>query len=341
MISVSTPFEPKGKYAWDLWFLFDGKKHHIYYLQADKEACENDPAKRNFHANVGHGILAPDGSIEIISDDSVFKPSTADNTWDNLSIWDGCVLKDPDSDQYLMYYTAISKEDKPVETPKELLKPQNIGLAISDDLINWRRHPASIEKPLIPNPGTTDIFDGVGWRDPFVTKIGGKYHCFLSARLVPNTRYNIESWEEGGSISYVTSDNLYDWSGSKPTVLKASKHFYQMEVPQIYWVVKNGMKFYYIIFCAQKKDMTPARIKEMPEEECLSGTYIVTSDAMNPDSDELPIFKDTARILAPGLYAGRVLDPQNLRPRLYGFKMDPKKSDTYLGGIISQEIKPL
>ena len=338
MLSISTPFEPKGKYAWDLWFAFDGEKHHIYYLQADKAACEMDPGKRNFHATVGHGVLMSDGSIKDVCEDSVFGPSTTDNTWDNLSIWDGCVLKDPASGKYLMYYTAISKEDKPIETPKELLKPQNIGLAVSDDLVSWQRHPCSIEKPLIPNPGTTEHFDGVGWRDPFVTKIGDLYYCFLSARLLPNTKYNIESLEEGGSISYVASKDLFNWDCAKPSVLMASKHFYQMEVPQIYWKVSNGKKVYYLIFCAQMKDLTPARLKEMPREECLSGTYILRSEPMEPDSQVLPVFKDNARILAPGLYAGRLLDPERDQSTIYGFKMDPEKSDTYLGGIISQSV---
>lgn len=332
------PFEPPGKYAWDLWFAHDGAKQHVYYLQASKEDCDHDPENRHDLSTVGHAILE-NGKFTEVSNQPVFEASTTIDTWDNLSIWTGSIIKDPESNHYLFFYTSRCREDVPQAIPNEVVRRQNIGLAWSTDLLNWSRHPSSITNPLIPNPvipnpGETEFLDGVTWRDPYVFKLGNMYHCLLTARLFPNTQYGIDSIDQGGCILAYSSNNLYDWSSSEPQIIVASKHFTQMEVPQLFWETNGDTKTFYLLFCAQTKDMSSARLDAMPKDECVSGTYIFKSELVARDSTELPNFcNETARVLVPGLYAGRVLNPGDDELQIYGFKIDPG-GGAYLGGII-------
>lgn len=332
-------FEPDGKYAWDLWFAHDGKMQHIFYLQAPKEESDNNPDNRHNLSSVGHGIIQ-NNKIVCQSSSSVFEASTADNTWDNLSIWTGSIIKDPHSKQYLMFYTARSKEDKPVELPHETIRKQQIGLATSSDLNAWARHPKSIETPIIPNPGNSNHLDAVTFRDPFVFQLGSQFYCLITGKLEPNEKFDIASYDQGGCIVVLTSDDLYDWSQSEPQIMVASRHYTQMEVPQLFSKTEGDIKYYYLIFCAQVKDVTEFRRNIVSEQECQSGTYILKSEPMEKDSKELPYFsnKSQAKILTPGLYAGRVLDPENENPTIYGFKIDPRGGD-YLGGIDCMKLK--
>ena len=332
-------FEPQGKYAWDLWFAHDGNNQHIFYLQADKLACHNDPEKRHGLSTVGHSIIR-DGKISNQSQKPVFEASTTSNTWDNLSIWTGSIIKDERLNKHLLFYTSRCKEDEPQSVPNEKIQPQNIGLATSSDLLNWQRHPASIESPLIPNPGKAKHLDGITWRDPYLIKIDKMYHCLVTARLTPNTKYGIELEEEGGCIVALSSMNLYDWSQSKPQILVASNHFTQMEVPQLLYKSDGKNKTYYLIFCAQVKDITNRRKAEVPDDQCLSGTYVMQANPLPIDSDQLPNFDSSvAKILSPGLYAGRIINPQDKQHEIYGFKIDPL-GGTYLGGIYNRSIDP-
>lgn len=330
-------FQPPGKYAWDLWFAHDGKNQHIFYLQAEQKLCGYDPDKRHNLSTVGHAILN-DGKFENVCREAVFQASTTDNTWDNLSIWTGSITKDPDSHLYLMYYTSRKKEDEPIETPSEFQRPQNIGLATSNDLISWTRHPNSIKEPLIANPGNVDHLDGVAWRDPYITKIGEYYYCLITVRLVPNQKYDVDEWDQGGAVAYLKSENLYDWSNSKVEILVASKHFYEMEVPQLISIHEGGEKFYYLIFCAQRKACSMLRRKEMPLEENQNGTYYLKSDPLAIDSRELPRFNQPARILTPALYAGKIINPSDTGLIIYGFDIG-LGDGAKCGGIFSQQIE--
>ena len=313
-------FQPDGYYAWDLWFAHDGEKQHIYYLQASKEACGHDLHKRHNLSGVGHAVLKDANFVEV-SREPVFSASTADNAWDNLSIWTGSIIKDPDSSKYLMFYTARRREDEPIWTPSEYQRPQNIGLAFSEDLIHWKRHPLSIDKPVIANPGKDNEigFDGVAWRDPYLIKIGDWYYCLLAARLVPNQVHNIDDWDQGGAVVWLRSKDLYDWTDATPEVLVASRHFYEMEVPQLIPRIKNGELRYLLLFCCQRKGCSKERMKELPDAENLNGTYMMISDALPPDSTELPGFSQPAKLVAPSLYAGKVIDPSAEELLLYGF----------------------
>lgn len=331
-------FQPEGFYAWDLWFAHDDEKQHIYYLQASRKACGNDHQKRHNLSSVGHAILK-DGNFVDVSREPVFSASTADNAWDNLSIWTGSIIKDPKSSRYLMFYTARRREDKPIWTPSEYQRPQNIGLAYSEDLLNWQRHPLTIDKPIIANPGKDNYmgFDGVAWRDPYLMKVGDWYYCLLAARLVPNRVHNIDAWDQGGTIVWLRSKDLYNWTDATPEILVASRHFYEMEVPQLIPRQKDGKLRYLLLFCCQRKGCSKERRKELPDEENLNGTYMMISDPMPSDSVEMPSFSQPARLVAPSLYAGKVIDPKAAELLIYGFDIGLSQ-ESACAGIISRVL---
>lgn len=328
------PFEPPGRFAWDLWFSHDGKNQHVFYLQASKEECQHIQDNGKYKSTVGHAIIQ-NGIFVDIHPGCVFGPSTTSNTWDNLAIWTGCIYKD--KDKYLMFYTAAGDKYDLVKTSKEDVRPQNIGLSTSSDLLNWRRHPDSISVPLIPNP-EPGIFDGIGWRDPDIVKIGDTYHCLVAAKLLPNEDFDIKSEREGGAIAILSSKNLYDWSCSEPDVLLVSNHFFQIECPQLVWKVDGHTKQYFLIVSAEIDDVSDTRKNAFPEEECLTGTYVFEAEPVSINSKKFPEFNKPARMIAPGLYAGKVTDPKNPSGILYGFKIDPYSKE-YLGGLMFQEFE--
>lgn len=330
------PFQPEEKYVWDLWFAHDGKEQHLFYLQADREACDFDHHKRHNLSSVGHALIK-DGQICDASKGSVFSASTTDDTWDNFSIWTGSIIKDPDSRKFLMFYTARKREDIAIETPSEFQRPQNIGLAVSDDLVNWKRHPNSVSSPVIANPGTSDHFDGVAWRDPYVFKLGDYFYCLITARLEPNEKYNIGDWDQGGTIAWLRSKDLYDWSAATPQILVTSRHFYELEVPQLFSHEIEGKRVYYLIFCAQRKACSKERLEQLPDSENQSGTYLFTSEPMELESLELPRFESPAKLLTPGLYAGKILNPESTSPTIYGFHIGTDE-ESQCGGILSATL---
>jgi len=318
------PWCPKGKYIWDFWFASREGETHIFYLQAETGGRPADPEVLKDRSSIGHAVLGRFGWREV-ADEPVLSASTADGAWDNLSLWTGSVVQDHESGLYYMFYTGRSNNTPRLWTPSEWQHPQQIGAATSTDLLRWQRLESCLDSPIIANPCTTDGFDGVAWRDPFVDRFNRNYYCFVSARLTPgaihkNTR--IESFDEGGCIAYLTSADLSDWSGSKKEILVASRDFYQMEVPQVFWRTTGDTRLLYLIFCAQEKDCSRKRRQNQPESQNRTGIYYMRSEPVAADFRGLPPLTEPAWLLVEGLYAGRILAPESDRLWLFGFPFD-------------------
>lgn len=314
------PWSPEKKYIWDFWFALKDGKTHLFYLQADRQTGLADPEILKDRSSVGHAILGPFGWRQTMPEPAL-AASTTDGAWDNLSIWTGSIIKEAGSNRYFMFYTARRKEDASLWTPSEWQRPQNIGAAVSNDLDKWQRLDSCLAKPIIANPGADGVFDGVAFRDPFLTRWQDRYYNFIAARMVPNEKHNIESFDQGGSIVYLDSNNLEDWSAANLKILVASRHFYQMEVPQLFWRTNGSTKILYLIFCAQQKDCSNLRRSQMPETQNQTGTYWMRSKPVPLDYQGIPELVEPAHILAPGLYAGRILEPCANTPVFFGFSL--------------------
>ncbi len=309
------PWLPGDKYLWDFWFAWRETELHLFYLQASRLDCHYNPDLRHNKSSVGHARLTSLGWKEIDGAPAFEKGEAG--AWDDLSIWTGSIIE-AEGGAYYMFYTARSSEDAPVWTPHEWQRPQNIGLAVSDDLRSWRRTEISKASPVIANPGTASIYDGVSWRDPYVVRgEEGDFFAFICARLKPKEEASIDA---GGAVVYLKSRDLEKWDSRAAQPLVHSDEFYQMEVPQVFWRKTAEGKRLYLLFCAQEKDCSRARRVRMPEAECRTGTYYMMSRLLPLDYGEMPSLEEPARLLAPALYAGKLLNPDTEdEPVFFGF----------------------
>lgn len=323
------PWFPQDKYCWDFWFARRGEELHLFYLQASQAECDFNPELRHNLSSIGHAVMTPWGWREL-AQPALTK--SGGKAWDNLSIWTGCVVEDGEMQH--LFYTARHAEDAPVWTPSEWQRKQQIGLATSSDLIHWERTEDSKTAPVIPNPGKMLGLDGVAWRDPWVMRgDDGAWHAFICARLNPADANNKDFGVDAGAvIAWLKSDDLNKWDCSQTRRLVTSDEFYQMEVPQIFWREFEGGKRMYLLFCAQEKDCSRLR-RQRIGDECRTGTYYLHSELLPLDYQGIPALKGSARLLAPGWYAGRLLDAETAEaPVFFGFQW-ADAAGYFVGGV--------
>lgn len=305
---------PNDKFIWDAWYAWEGDLLHAFYLQADRNECNHDPDARHNLASVGHAVMNSHGWHEI---GTTFAKS---ERWDDVAIWTGCVVKT--GNQYLLFYTARNSREAPLHTPSEVQRPQHIGVATSTDLHHWQRVPQSLDTPVIPNPGKRFGLDGVAWRDPYIVPMDGQFYAFICARL--------DQTSECGVVAYVTSRDLCHWS-AEPQFVQCPLEFYQMEVPQVFWRRSGTGKRCYVIFCAQEKDCSAGR--RAKNLACATGTYYLRSDELPLEYAGIPTFSESAHLLMPNLYAGKLLKPETDEvPVLLGFVWADATGE-FVGGI--------
>jgi len=317
------PWCPAGAYVWDSWFLPHAGALHAFYLEASTDACAGDPERRHDLSRIGHATLTA-GGFEAVGPGLDPAPPGA---WDDLALWTGSVVAAEPAAPFALFYTARRRSDALIATPHEHQRPQHIGVAYSLDLRTWERSPRTRREPVLPNPGPGGVFDGVAWRDPYVLRDGhGRFHAFVCARLGPEHA----SPGAGGAIAHVTGRDPETWEA--PRLLLASDEFYQLEVPQFFWRREGDRKRGYLIFSAQEKDCSPRRRARTPSAECQTGTYVMISEPVPLLAEEPPAFSAQARLLAPGLYAGRLVDAETDIPLLFGFPW-PSPGQPFRGGI--------
>jgi beta-fructofuranosidase len=321
------PWSPNNKYLWDFWFAWKGEELHAFYLQADKAECRYHPEARHNLASVGHAVLTRWGWKEVHGQEVL---SRAQNEgWDNFSIWTGSIIQPAADSPYHLFYTSRRREDEPLWTPSEWQRPQHIGVAVSTDLLKWQQPLASISSPAIPNPGRESGLDGIAWRDPWVMRgEDGLFYAFICARLDPEN--NLSPLDAGGVIAFVSSPDLKAWE-TMPRLVVCPNEFYQMEVPQVFWRVTERGKRFYLLFSAQERDCSRARRER--GLECQTGTYYLHSRLLPLDDRGIPELEESARLLAPGLYSGKLLRPETGKKTIFfGFPWaDP--AGHFVGGI--------
>lgn len=307
------PWHPRNKYCWDFWFAWQGKTLHVFYLQASQLACAYNAEKRHNLASVGHAVLTNFGWQEINPD----KPALASRegaSWDNLSIWTGSIIEK--ESRYYMFYTSRCSEDQFVLTTHERRQPQNIGVAESTNLITWQRTTASKEHPVIPNPGLGSGFDGVSWRDPYVIKddTNQQFYAFICA--CPSDAPT----DAGGAVAYATSLDLEDWQTNPYQILYKSPEFHYLEVPQIFWrkmPYENCWRLY-LVFSPYWNRFFERRDSR--------GTYYVRSlpieDRTQISYDCIPWEDEPANLLVDGIYAGKLVNPEEETPVFFGFQLE-------------------
>ncbi|MCH8520222.1 MAG: family 43 glycosylhydrolase [Nanoarchaeota archaeon] len=168
-------YAPNNKFLWDSWFIKEEDTYHVFYLQANK--TQDSELRHNNNVSIGHAI-----SKDLINWEELpvaLEPGVLDEDWDNLSLWTGCVYKK--DNLYYMFYTGRSKNEHEMWI-------QKIGLATSQDLINWTKYehnPLLEAKEYYYIDNEKNTLGKIGaFRDPdiFYDKTYQKYFMLISAR---------------------------------------------------------------------------------------------------------------------------------------------------------------
>ncbi len=202
------------KWVWDFWFAQDGPDTHVFYLQAARSLKQE--ILRHWHVSIGHAVSQDLIHWEILPD--ALAPADDATAWDNYTTWTGSIIQH--AEKWHLFYTGSNQAEKGLI--------QRIGLATSDDLITWERHPNNPLLQADPQWYETidlDLWHDQAWRDPWVFEHQGQFHAYITARC------NAGEKSGRGVIGHAVSPDLHQWEIRPPVT--APGHFGQMEVPQL------------------------------------------------------------------------------------------------------------
>lgn len=268
-----------GQWVWDSWFIWDGKQHHAFYLQASRAL--GDPIRRHRNTSVGHAISQDLKNWTVVADAIAPSDSPAPDSW---TTWTGSVVRESDS-SWLMFYTGTSREDKGLR--------QTVCLATSSDLMTWTK---AEKMPIV----TADSrwyktlaagFEHEPFRDPWVFKLPGETYWTMLTTAGSNKS---TSRSDEAVMGVAKSADLINWKVQEP-LGKPGQGFGETEVFQ--FEVVDGVPI--ILFCCGPLWLSDQR-KAAGE---IGGVYSlpVSSDLSDVDFNRAVLFPDTS------LYASRLV----------------------------------
>ena len=298
---------PEDKYLWDFWTVEKDGQHHMFYLQAPRDISH--PEMRHGMATVGHAVSDDLVNWEEIG--TALEPGQK-GSWDDTSIWTGSVIEKDGT--YFMFYTSRSSEENGLV--------QRVGLATSDDLVNWEKQSGPVMEAdarwyeKLGDPGA----ETESWRDPQVVydPSDGFYHAYVCART------NEGPLDSRGCIAHARSKDLYDWEVLAP--ISAPGNFSQMEVPVMH---KHGDK-YHLFFATDERSYSSTHENEI-EGAPQTGVFMYVSDrpdgGFRPAGDEVVMGSDT------NAYTCRIVQGKDGRDRLLTWLFEAEGRDGFAGVI--------
>lgn len=273
------------KWVWDFWLVEDDLGlFHVFYLQAPKSL--GDPDLRHWNVSIGHAVSTDLTNWSVRPD--AMAPS-ARPAWDDKSTWTGSVIQH--EGRWYLFYTGTSHAEDGLV--------QRVGMAWSDDLDHWEKHPeALIEADSRWYERLGDMWFDEAWRDPWVF-LGedGYFHALITARS--NTGEKLDR----GCVAHARSKDLFDWEVLEPITTPGG--FGQLEVPQVHQIEDR----FYLLFCCDDH-------LQSDEQRATSGGgtgtfYLSADNPLGPFSvaDNQPLEVD----LAGSAYAGRVIECDGTR----------------------------
>ncbi|MGS2619775.1 glycosyl hydrolase family 32 [Micromonospora sp. LZ34] len=204
-------------WIWDFWFARDGDTHHLFFLRASRAL--GDPDRRHWRVGVGHAVSTDLREWTQLADALVPADRPA---FDDIATWTGSVVRGQDG-RWHMFYTGAGSTERALV--------QRIGLATSDDLVTWQRHPAS---PVLTAAGRwyerygDSTWHDEAWRDPWVfpDPNGDGWHMLITART------NEGPADDRGVIGHARSQDLVHWT-TQPPLTTPGSGFGHLEVPQV------------------------------------------------------------------------------------------------------------
>jgi beta-fructofuranosidase len=240
---------------WDFWTIRDGADYHLFYLQAPRAL--GDPELRHWNVSIGHAVSADLRSWQVLPD--ALRPGPT-GAWDDYTTWTGSVFRD--DDRWAMLYTGTSRSERGLV--------QRIGLAISDDLLAWRRHPGN---PVLE--ADHGLYEGLdlehwheeAWRDPWVIRDDdtGVLYALVTARAASGEASG------RGVIGLAQAASPERWEVLGPIVRPGP--YGHMEIPQ---VARIGDRWC-LLFSAPAIHDVPGRDPDDPRG--FGGSHFLLADA--------------------------------------------------------------
>jgi beta-fructofuranosidase len=285
------PLRLPDKWVWDFWLARDAQ-HHVFYLQAPRSLHRSE--LRHHNASIGHAISSDMRRWSVLPD--ALHPGPA-GSWDDLATWTGSVIDHAGS--WHMLYTGINRSERGLI--------QRIGLAVSDDLIRWTKHPAN---PVLEADGRWyELLESVRWRDQswrdpylFVDPLGNGFRVLITAR----TRDG--AVDGAGVLAHARSSDLIHWEVLPP--LTPAGEFAQVECPQLIPLADR----YLILFSCLAEDHSSVRTQRLGTGG-VTGTYVFSAPKLDgPYSASATPIEPTNGL--GSLYAGKLVESE---PSGWGF----------------------
>ncbi len=229
-------------WVWDSWYVFDGEKHHAFYLRASRAL--GDVQRRHRHPYVGHAVSTNLKDWTVVQDAIAISDSPA---WDSWTTWTGSVIKGDDG-LWWMFYTGTSREDSGDE--------QRVGAATSTDLMTWTKvdnNPLTEADPKWYEMLDYQKWHDQAWRDPWVFKQDDQWHMITTARGITGQKYG------RGVAGHAVSKDLKTWE-VRPPLTATESGFGQMEVIQISEI--DGTPT--MLWCSGPNELTPELRAKFP-----------------------------------------------------------------------------
>jgi beta-fructofuranosidase len=281
------------KWVWDFWFVQRDEEHHLFYLQAPRAL--GDPALRHHNATIGHAVSADCHDWQVLPD--ALQPGVSGN-WDDLATWTGSTIGY--EGRWYMLYTGVNRAEGGLV--------QRIGLAASDDLVHWDKHPGN---PVLEvDPEWYEVLDqgrwrDQSWRDPwlFRSPYEDLFHVLITARYCSGPP------DGAGVIAHARSADLINWETLPP--LTEPGEFAQVEVPQLLQLDGHST----IVFSCLAEDHSRARVNRLSAPG-RTGTFAFWARTfLGPYlPSDAPVAEHNGRLGT--LYAGKLLEGQ---PGEYSF----------------------
>lgn len=301
---LHTPESPLHS-LWDTWLFPAEDGYHLFYLKRD--------LRDMFAKSIAHAV-SPD-LVHWTAVRDALHAGTGE-TWDSGWLMTGMVVRHHDG-RYYMFYGAMVDQ------------VQRIGVAISDDLHHWYKHPKPVMEACAPfyetDPHRSPNGE-VAWRDPCIVYDDGsaQYHAFICAR-VPNGSYS-----GGACIAVCRSHDLLNWETLPPAYV--SDEYVCMEVPDVFKL--NG--HYYLMFSTARWF---GSYYQTADPYCVNGTFYLVSDSLlsgwQRPADNIVIASREARLDS---YVGRSVAHPSDGSRLFYHHMVRRNHPNDIGsfGVVKE-----